>query len=398
MKITIVMIGICLSCSSSLHVAISALVVDDCSGPDDSTMVQAAMASGTCLASGAYHVDMPPLFSNGRRRDWSLSGGVLCGTRSSTIVFMRGDAHGLFWVGVLDPARVEEVQLDRHCVYNTTEQSHLIRLTTSNHVIRNATLASPRGSTPAGDSINIAGSASTPATGIVVEHVKFASCSRFAIQISRGVLGGQVINNSFGDGCNIGSEGAVAVDGLVIAYNTFTSSTPGLALNLQGMSNLLVSHNDLRGRTILLFHCDHCRVEHSSVSGLTAVAQGSFNSAVTVSDVAHDITLLDVQLTQHGGIASPVVYVGPLRANHQADLSDIRIIDSRLTQSTASPVIYAEGVTRLQVRLNDLTYDGPVEYVGTSLVAGPSIAVAPAVSVPSTEVIESDNVLVGLSH
>lgn len=388
-------VGFCLSCSTPARtVASAALVADDCSGTDDSATVQAAMTAGTCLESGVYRVDVPPAYPNGRRRDWSLSGGTLCGNRTSTTVLLRGDARGMFWVGVMD-ADVHDITLDSHCLTGTAEQNHLISFRSSGHVVRDAVLIHPRRVTPAGDDINLVGVAVSPMTGVVVDHVKFVSCARFGVQLSRGVYHGRITNSEFND-CAIGSENATGVDGLVIDHDTFTSSTSSLSLNLQSQTNLLVSHVTLNGGTMLIYHCDHCRVEHSSVT--TIPGPTKFITPIMIGDVAHDVVLSDVQLTQHSSAAYPVIFIGPIRTTHQADLANISIISSRLTQSAASPLIHAEGVSGLTVRLNDLTYDGSSDYVATSLVAISSIALAPIISVPTTNVIESDNVLVGMSN
>lgn len=359
---------------------------------DDTGMVQAHMSAGTCLPAGTYRVDMPALNAVGRRRDAMLAGGTLCGTRADTAVLFRGDAHALFWVGVAN-ADVHDVRLDSSCVTNTAEQAHLIRLT-EGHAIRDAVLVHPPRSPKAGDDVNVVGSMAQPMIGLVIDHVEFASCARFGVQISRGASGARISNSTFSGGCAFGSEGSGAIDGLVIDHVTF-AGTQGLGLNVQRQTNLRVSHVTMTGRTILLYYCDHCALDHVRVSDVRADTAGDFVSAVTIADVAHDVRLSDVTLEQATGVSAPIVTVGPLRSNRQADLSGIVIERASLVQSTAAPVVLVQGTAGFTLAGSTVTYDGPSGYDAHAVVAGSSVASSPAVSVPSTDVVQSDDVLVG---
>lgn len=370
----------------------TSLSVDDCeSGSDDTSTVQSAMTAGTCLEPGTYHVDAPALNSLGRRRDAMLLGGTLCGSRSgATTILFRGDAHSLYWVGVMD-ADVHDVRLDSGCLTGTVEQSHLVRLTTA-HVVRDAVLAHPPRATRAGDDVNVVGSAAAPMVGLVIDHVAFESCARFGVQVSRGVTNGVITNNSYGDGCAVGSESASAVDGLLISHDTFTSATPGLAINAQQLTHLTISHVSVVGRTILLYHCDGCVLEHSALSDL-APTTVSFVSAVSVT-AGRGVALRDVTATQSTNVAAPVVDVQPLRSYVQADIHDVSVDDCNLTQRTAAPFVTALGVDGIRLTNSTLTYAGPSTFVPVPLVAGPSVATAPATSVATTGVVVTGNSVV----
>lgn len=368
---------------------------DDCMTiGDDTDTVQAYMTAGSCLPAGVYRIDMPALNSVGRRRDAMLSGGTLCGTRSDTTVLFRGDAHAMYWIGVMN-ADVHDIRLDSSCVTNTIEQTHLMRITES-HTIQDAILVHPKRSTLAGDAMNVVGSTTQPIAGMVVDHVEFMSCARLGVQISRGVNGARISNSTFLDSCAFGSEGSGAINGLVIDHVTF-SGLFGLGLNVQQQTNLTVSHVTLRGRTVLLYHCDHCRLDHVSVSDVPVGSVGDFISAITIADVAHDVRLSDVLLTQATNAATPVIAVGPLRPNRQADLSGIVIERSKLMQLTAAPIALVQGTAGFSIVQSTVTYAGPLVYDAHVVSAGPYVSVLPAVSVPTTDVIQSDNVLTGCS-
>jgi len=394
---------VCLTaCSASVSLEPTASVLEAVSDDplcavttDDTALVTSAMQSATCLPDGTYHIAMAPLGPTGRRRDAMLAGGTLCGVRSSTTIMFHGDASGMFWAGVLD-ASVNNVKLDTHCVFNTPEQAHLIRLTTNGHVIRDVELVHPKRSPSAGDDINIVGSLTTPIQGLVIDNVKFTSCARFGVQISRGVTNGVISNSDFGDGCAFGSEGAGGIDGLRIEHSRFVSTTPGLALNIQRQTNTVVSHVELHGRTILLYFCDGCRVEHSTVSDLIQVTPGDYVGAVTIANSAHNVTLTDLTLTQSSPLAASLVRITPLRTNMQADLANILITDSTLTQSTQAPLVVARGVTGVTIQNSNLTYNGVTTYVPVVLDAAASVATTPAVSVPTTGIVLSNNTTVGI--
>lgn len=368
--------------------------VDCASGGDDTPAVQTAMTAGTCLGPGTYRVDAPALGPTGRRRDAMLVGGTLCGVRSAeTTVLFRGDARGLLWVGVQD-ADVHDVRLDSTCLTGTVEQTHLVKMT-AGHVVHDAVLAHPPRATAAGDAVNVVGSLAAPMTGMAVDHVTFESCARFGVQISRGVSGGRITDSTFGGDCAFGSEGGGGIDGLLISHDTFASGARGLALDVQRQTNLRVSHVDVRGRTILLFHCDGCLLEHVTVSDIDPGTVGDYATAVTVADVAHDVTLSDVHLTQSTTQPAPVIHVGPLRPDRQADLARVRIDNCVLVQRTSAVPVTAFGVAGLTLSSSSVTYAGPAPAPEAPVLAAPSVAVPPATSVPTTDVAEPDVTLAG---
>lgn len=326
-----------------------------------------------------------------------LSGGTLCGIRSSsTKIIFRGDAGALLWDGVSD-ADIHDINLDSSCLTNTIEQTHLVHLSTG-HVIRDVELEHPKRATIAGDAINIVGSQTNPMTGMMIDNVIFDSCARMGVQISRGVSGGKITNSKFGDRCTIGSEGSGAIDGLVISHDTFTSTTGnGLALDIQRQTNLLVSHVTSQGHGMFFFICDNCTVEHSSIDGLVPTLSGDFIPALTVNDNAHNFRISDVSISQGTTSPAPAIRIGPLRSNRQADIANVEIDNVSITQHTTAPVVQAFGVSGLKLTNSNLTYDGPGIYVSSELLSGPSIATAPATSVPMTDVVVENNFLSGVN-
>jgi hypothetical protein len=263
--------------------------------------------------------------------------------------------------------------------------------------VHDVVIAHPPRTTPAGDAVNVTGPATAPMTGLAIDHVVFESCARYGVQVSRGVSGGRISDSSFGDGCAFGSESAVAVDGLVMSHDTFTSTTTGgLAINAQHLTNFLVTHAELRGRGLLLFHCDHCRVEHSLVTDLVPGVAGDYVGAVNVRDSAHDVSFSDVMVTQATNAAAPAISAGPLRPQRQADLSGIVVDGVTIIQLTPAPIVSVRGVAGFQLTNSVLTYAGPPTFVSTSLSAGPSVSTPPATSVDTTGVVTEGNVLAGV--
>lgn len=373
---------------------VQTIVSTDClAGSDSTSTVQSAMRAGTCLPPGRYVIDMAPLGVTGRRRDAMLTGGTLCGVEAAeTTVVFRGDAGGLLWEGIAD-ADVHDLVLDSSCVSNTIEQAHLIHLTTG-HAIHDVRLVHPKRESAAGDDINVVGSQTSPMVGLAIDHVQFDSCARFGVQISRGVQGGHISDSTFGPGCGIGSEGSGAIDGLTISHDAFASDglPTGLALDIQRQTNLLLSHLAVHGHGIFLFHCDGCVVEHTSVDSLVPGLPTDIGSAISVNDVAHRVRLSDVTLVQPASSVLPAVRVGPLRPDRQADLADITVTSSTITQLSSGPFVGATGVTGISVTESTLLY-GPTDPIPPVLLTAPSGGVAPAVSVPTTGATEAGNTL-----
>jgi hypothetical protein len=359
-------------------------------GPDATLQVQAAMVAAQCLLPGTYSIDAPALGPSGRRRDAMLTGGTLCGVREAqTIVRFRGDAHQLFWVGVLN-ANVHGVRLDSSCLTNTIEQTHLVRATVG-VAIQDAVLAHPTRATLAGDDVNVVGSTAAPVVGLVVDHVVFESCARFGVQMSGHAVAPRISDNTFGEGCGIGSEGAGDLTDVTISHNTFRGMTRLIALNLQRMTRLSLSRNQIHGHGAFVLACDDCRVEHNVIDSLGPWDAGDFTSAIHVADVAHRLLISDNVIDQAGTASAPAILIGPMRTNRQADLVDLEVSDNSIRQATGAPFVAAIGVTGLRVLRNQLDYVGTS--APTTVVAGPAVATPPAVDVPSTGVQEADNVV-----
>jgi hypothetical protein len=81
-----------------------------------------------------------------------------------------------------------------------------------------------------------------------------------------------------------------------------------------------------------------------------------------------------------------------VRANYQADLARILITYSDLVQSTGAPVVSAQGIDGLTLSDSTLVFAAP----SVPLVAISSVATAPAVSMPSVNIVQSGNALVAL--
>ena len=350
------------------------------------------MTAGMCLPPGTYNIDPPPLVG-GRRRVAMLTGGTLCGVRDDVLVRFRGDTAMQAYVGVAD-ADIHNAQLDGSCLYNTHEQTHLIRIMTSGHSIRDVKLSHPKWAITVGDSINVlAPVIASPIEGPIIDHVEFASCARFAVQITRGVHDNGVSNSTFSGDCGIGSEGGGNISGMTFDHLTFDApATPGNhvpALSIQNMTDTIIDHVSLHGRTILLYNCERVTLQHSSVGDLVATnSNADWVSALSISTVAHDITVSDAHLIQSTVASVPVIAIGPVRANYQADLSNITITASDLYQETGSPVVSAQGVNTLTLSNSTLHLNSP----SVTLVSVASVATSPAVSMPALNTTESGNV------
>lgn len=384
----------CLACqaapSTSQSVSrVETSIADACAeGADATAQVQAAMTASRCLPPGTYVIDTPRLGPNGRRRDAMLVGGTLCGVRQAhTTVRFRGDASRQFWVGVMN-ADVRGVRLESGCVTNTIEQTHLVRASVG-ITVSDAVLAHPARDTSAGDSVNVVGSVAAPVVGLVVDHVVFESCARFGVQMSAYATAPRIGDSTFGEGCGIGSEGQGTLTDVRIDHNAFNGTTRRLALNLQRMARLSLYRNRVRGHGVFLMECDDCRIEHNVIEALGPWLSGDFVSAIRVADVANRLVITDNVIDQSGTSATAAILIGPLRTNRQAYLADVEISDNEIRQLTAAPFVVAAGVAGLRVTRNRLEHaPGPAPAV---LIAGPSSATPPAVSVPSTDVVETDN-------
>lgn len=375
----------------------SAATADPCvDGPDDTAVVQAAMTAGVCLPPGAYNINPPPLVG-GRRRDAMLIGGTLCGVRDDVLVRFRGSANQLAWFGV-NNADIHNIVLDSACLTGTVEQNHLIRITESGHTVRDVKLNHPkRPPAIAGDDINVLAAVITsPIAGPVIDHVEFASsCARFAVQITRGVIGGRVSNSTFASDCAIGSEGDGNISGMTFDHLEFAAPLAGVkltpALNIQNMTDTTFDHITAHGRSFLLYRCERTTLQHSSVDGLVSSSPfGDWISALSISTMGHDIVVTDVHLTQTTVAATPVISVGPVRPNYQADLSNILITYSNLVQGTTAPVVRAEGVNGLTLSNSMITLASP----SVPIFDLASVATSPAVSVPSANIVQSGNTLI----
>lgn len=369
--------------------------LDDCNtGPDDTAMIQAAMLAGTCLPSGVYHVDTPPLGIGGRRRNSDLVHGTLCGVRSDTRIVFRGDTQQQFWAGVQD-AHIHNVTLDSTCIPpNTIEQTHLVFLTTSNHNIHDVTFIHPKRASTAGDCIKMAGPLNAPLSDIVIDNSRFESCARYGVQMSSGITGYRVTNSVFGPGVSYGSEGSGGISFGLLSHLTFEADVGRrVVLNVQQQTDLMIDHVTAVNGTALLW-CDRCTLAHSSFSGVVAPVSDDFVSPVTISQAAHGVLLTDVHLSVTSVGAAPAITIGPIRTNRQADFSDITIDSSDLVQTTNAPGIAAQGITGFTVT--------NTSFVGlptnTAIVFGPSIATAPATSTPTTGVVIVNNVVTGFAQ
>ena len=277
---------------------------------------------------------------------------------------------------------------------NTHEQTHLIRYVNGGHSVRDARLTHvKRFPNLAGDSINIVGVVASPIAMPVIEHVYFAECARFGIQITRGTTGGRIGDSTFSGACAIGSEGDGGISGLTIDHLEFQApAVPAgraVAMNIQRMTDLTIDHVRLHGRSILLYLCDRVTLQHSAVDGLVALTPGDFVSALTISTMAHDVLVTDVRLEQTTAASAPVIMISPIRSNYPSSLSRISVVYSSLLQATPSPVVMAQGVDGLS-----LTSSAIALHASSAVIAaGPSIAVPPAVSMPSLNIVQNGNTL-----
>ncbi len=377
----------------------AAAQADPCTdGPDHTVIVQAAMNVGLCLPPGTYNIDTPPLGPSGRRRDAMLSGGILCGVRDDVTIMYRGSVNAQAWLGINNPRSIHNVTLKTRCLTDTVEQNHVVRITTDGVDIHDVKIDHPtRFPAIAGDDINVlAIDVNSPIVGPVINHVQFQSCARFGVQITRGVHGASISNSRFSGDCAIGSEGAGNIVGLTLDHLEFEAPSPAghvPALNLQNVSDLLVDHVAVHGRSVLFYMCDHVTFQHSSVDGLVVTnPNADWASAWSISTTGSNITAVDVRLVQMTAAAVPVVSIGPVRSNYQAALSSVSILFSDLVQGTSAPVISAQGIDGLTLSNSTLTLALP----SVPIVAVPSVATAPAVSMPSLNIVQTGNTLIAL--
>jgi hypothetical protein len=321
-----------------------------------------------------------------------LSGGTLCGVRDDVTIRFRGDAHMQAWIGVLN-ANVHNITLDSSCLMDTHEQTHMVRITIGGLAINDVRMWHPKRSTTAGDNINLVGLVASPFAFPVIDHIDFAACARFGVQVTRGTSGGRVSNSRFAGDCGIGSEGDGGISGLTLDHLDFeapATARPIPALNIQRMTDLTVDHVHVHGRSMLFYVCDRCRLAHSSVDGLVVTSPyADWGSALNLSTVIHDFSAIDNRFVVLTAAAVPVVSIGPVRPNYQADIARITITYSDLIQGTTAPAVSAYGVDGMTLSNSFLTLNP----LSVPVASGPSVAAAPAVSMPALNIVESGNTI-----
>lgn len=385
---------------------------------DDTARVQAAMTAGTCLPLGDYTVVTPP----SPRHDWVLDGGTLCGAGvGQTRIHFTGDGGGKLWVGVVlrSGTTVHDVSLDTLGFVNACaggkngrcEQTHLLKeYQGANDVtITDVELNHPIG----GDCINVVGMGVggvvngqpvgpggvpyVPNSGLTISHATFTRCARGGVQVSRGLTGLTVADSTFVyTGFDVGSEGAggyisgvvvQTVSNVLLSHNTFSSpATGGYALQAEWWTGATIDHNASSVRPFITFGSDSLDFSFNDV-------ETAFNApALNIGDRGWRISSTNDRWTHAGAGAFEAVRVSPLDKNRQADLGDLTIRDSVLSQAAPAAALILRGVTG--ATLDGVTFvDAGAATMPESFVA--SWGVAPAVSVLTTGIVETGTVLEG---
>jgi len=379
---------------------IASVSADCAAGGDDTLAVQTAMGAGACLAAGTYNVDAPVLNAVGRRRDSMLTGTILCGVQAGrTTIRFRGDAHALLWAGVTltSGGFLHDITLDSTCLTNTIEQSHLVRMVSAtNHVaIRDAAFVHPprTDGSRSGDCINVVGSMTAPNVGLEIDHNTFAACKRIGVQLTRGASDVVIADNQFtACGSDIGSEGSGALANIVIRHNVFSAGADphGYSLELERMTGVIVDHNVITGRPVLLYV-----VDDAALTGNIIANRVMTSSAIRIGDIAHRVHMTNNTVSQPTGSLLPGITISPLGANRQADLADFTVESCSLEQGGAQGFASLAGVGGFALTRSSLTFTGPASPAPSSVVATASGGTPPAISVLTTGVVETDNIHIG---
>lgn len=394
----------------------------DCStGPDSTLVVQAAVAARSCLPPGTYMVDVTLVAGRVPHGGYMFSG-WLCGSGSDrTSVVFRGDAGSQFFVGLGLPshARVRDVRLDTSCLTNCGraadgvtvdctkqfEQTHLTRVDVADDVqMADVVLVSAVG----GDCVNVVGPAPVdgvtyvPNHGLSIDNATFEYCKRGGVQVSRGEDTVSVTNSRFGDtGFDFGTEGAGFIKSgsitrtlthVIIAHNQFTASrSGGLVLELEWADGVSIHHNMGDKRPLMTFMSDNVALVLNHFTN-TVVNMPVLN----VGDEGHAIGSTNDVLTQM--VPSEVIRASPLDKNRPAggaDLRSISITSSTLVQAADADFVVLSGVTGYSSTDSTLVYAGPPSRTPVSTVSMTSGGVSPAVAVPTTGVVVSNEAHVG---
>lgn len=421
-KLPIAFLFTAMACTTSPDVVdddVAQSLVESCTtGTDNTAVVQAAMAAGTCLPAGTYNVDMAPYDANGRRRDSMLTG-ALCGSgQSTTAIRFRGDAHALLWAGITltSNSTLANIRLNSECVTNTIEQTHLVRMVdTTDHVsVHDVVLQHPKRTDgkPAGDCIYVVGNlwpytaTHQPNHDLQISHATFEACARGGVQVSRGLDGLKILDSSFASsGFDIGSEGAGArtaagvvtrsLSNVEIGRNTFTAPTSllgGYSIEMQYWQTASIHHNTSDSRPLIAVGSD----------GL-AFANNHFTSRSTrqlpvlnIENEGHDITSTSDTFTQmESATPTDVIRVSPHDGTQQADLVNFTFTNPTLEQTLAADFITLVGVTGFTMSGATLVYTGPSTRTPASIVPKTSPATPPVTPVPTTGVTETGSTHVG---
>ena len=372
---------------------------DNCTGPDATAQVQAAIDTGTCLAPGTYMIDMPPLV-NGRRRDSMLTGTSICGAGASrTTIMFRGDASMLYWAGftATTGAELHDVRLSAACVTNSPEQSHLVRLwsATDNIRLHDLIIENPRRSdgSEAGDCFNEVG-AEPPYSSVnqvnhhlEIDHVIFNGCGRGGIHLARGVDDVNIHDNTFmGCAFDIGSESSGWADSsgvhrtvtnLRLSHNIFTSSTPGgYSLEMEWWGGTTLDHNFGDSRPLFSWYSDGL---HFSYNDFTYRNVAAPTPVLDVQNTMHNFSSMYDTFTQYTNAA--VMAVHPHDASYPSDFSNLMTTGATFTQYGAGDFTTLTNVAGFTSSNATLTYGGPTTRTPREMVTAGSSNVSTTGSV-----------------
>lgn len=381
----------------ALCVAPVGVVAND--GIDDAPAIQLALAAGNvCLPAGEYTL--------GKHGQWSIdipANRTLSGVGADTLLVMEGDGGFGAWSGV--HARASNVTVRDLAITNrarrTEEQTHTIQVRgpADDAVLERLFLSNPvrtcepgvdgcpaSGQWKGGDCIRTYGEDGARVRRLRMSTIAFRFCDRSGWASNRGVEDASLTGSSFfitGDqDVDIEATGTGAVDGIVIANNTFSGGQQGdYAISVQCSSvcrDVVIVGNVLRNRGIWAFNTEGLvvtgnRIRHTAIG---------IDPTILLLKANVDAVVANNSVTRTGA-AGPVFAV---KDHNSGAPRNVAIRGNTVRQGTSGPVFHYRGAQGVTVAENRVHRD----------VAGVMTQAETSASALSADIVVGGNQLSGL--
>jgi hypothetical protein len=339
-------------------------------GIDDAPAIQAELAiRNVCLPAGEYTL--------AKHGQWSIdvpANRTLSGVGADTLLVMDGDGGFGAWSGI--NVRASNVTVRDLAITNrsrrTEEQTHTLQVRgpADDVVVERVWLSNPvRTCTPGiddcpasgqwkgGDCIRTYGEDGARLRRPRLVGIAFRHCDRSGWSSNRGVEDASLTGSSFHDtgdqDIDIEATGTGAVDGIVIANNTFSGGQQGdYAISVQCSSvcrDVVIVGNVLRNRGIWAFNTEGLVVTSNRIRH-TAIG---IDPTILLLKTNADAVVASNSVTRSGA-AGPVFAV---KDHNTGSARNIAIRGNTVRQATSGPVFHYRGARGVTVAENRVHRD-----------------------------------------